>query len=237
MVEGQIKTGIIAEEPHQNDEQQRPLLGDSTPNPEQPQERHRFIRWRRHYATPISYTDPNNWIQKVIDKTFKSTGHLSNLLPTGTVLGFQLLSPIFTHQGRCNNDNQSMTVGLVTLFALSCFLSSFTDSIRDDKGTIRYGIATFRGLWIINGSATISPEQAAEFKLKFVDFLHAFMSAMVFSAVALLDPNVMNCFYPIPSKERERLTSLPVAMGIIGSVCFMTFPTTRHGIGFPLSPR
>ena len=30
------------------------------------------------------------WIQKAIGQTFQTTAHLANLLPTGTVLAFQL---------------------------------------------------------------------------------------------------------------------------------------------------
>ncbi|XP_043700320.1 protein DMP6-like [Telopea speciosissima] len=228
----------MGEEPKHQDQKQIPLLGDSIPNKEKHQEKHSFLRWHRHNAALTPFKIDNNLIQKVIGKTFRSTANLSNLLPTGTVLAFQILSPIFTNQGRCDKTSQSMTAGLVTLFAVSCFLSSFTDSFRDEKGTVRHGIATFRGLWVIDGSDTISPEEASEFRLKLVDFLHAFMSALVFAAVALLDQNVVNCFYPTPSDAtREIITAIPVGIGMTGSMCFITFPTTRHGIGFPLSPR
>ncbi|XP_042519853.1 protein DMP4-like [Macadamia integrifolia] len=203
------------EESRHHDQEHRPLLGDSN-----------------------SRNNQTNFIQNAISQTFRSTAHLANLLPTGTVLAFQLLSPIFSNQGRCDVASRSMTAGLVILCGLSCFLSSFTDSFRDDKGAVHYGIATLRGLWVIDGSATVPPEEAAEFRLKFIDFLHAFMSVLVFAAVALFDQNVVNCFYPTPSEETmELLTALPVGVGAIGSAFFITFPTTRHGVGFPLSPR
>ncbi|KAJ4975822.1 hypothetical protein NE237_000928 [Protea cynaroides] len=179
-----------------------------------------------------------NFIQDAISQTFRSSAHLANLLPTGTVLGFQLLSPIFNNQGRCDFASQSMTAGLLILCGLLCFLSSFTDSFRDDKGTVHYGVVTFRGLWIIDGSVTIPHDQAPEFQLKVIDFFHAIMSALVFASVALFDENVVNCFYPAPSEETmELLTALPVGVGVFGSMCFIKFPTTRHGLGFPLSPR
>ncbi|XP_043688552.1 protein DMP4-like [Telopea speciosissima] len=215
MVEGKNKNRIMDEESSSHDQQHRPLLGDSRPQ-----------------------TNQTNFIQNAISQTFRSTAHLANLLPTGTVLAFQLLSPIFSNQGRCDDASKFMTTGLVIFCGLSCFLSSFTDSFRDDKGTVHYGLATLRGLWVIDGSATISPEMAKEFQLKFIDFLHAFMSALVFAAVALFDTNVVNCLYPTPSEETmELLTAIPVGIGVFGSAFFVTFPTTRHGVGFPLSPR
>ncbi|RYR50335.1 hypothetical protein Ahy_A07g036924 isoform B [Arachis hypogaea] len=131
-----------------------------------------------------------NLVQKAISQTFESTAHLANLLPTGTVLAFQLLSPIFTNLGNCDSAAKTMTSFLVAICAASCFLLCFTDSFRDSKGNICYGFATFRGLWIIDGSTTLPPELAAKYSIRFIDFMHAVMSVMVFAAVALFDPNV-----------------------------------------------
>ncbi|AES63899.1 hypothetical protein MtrunA17_Chr2g0282811 [Medicago truncatula] len=175
-------------------------------------------------------------VQKAISSTFQSTAHLANLLPTGTVLAFQLLSPIFTNVGNCDSVCKSMTSVLVTLCGASCFLLNFTDSIRDSKGNICYGFATFKGLWVIDGSTKLPPQVAAKYRIKFIDFMHAMMSILVFAAIALFDQNVVNCFFPEPSKEiQEILTALPVAIGVFCSMLFVAFPTERHGIGFPLS--
>lgn len=175
-------------------------------------------------------------IQKAISQTFQSTAHLANLLPTGTVLAFQLLSPIFTNEGKCDSVCRSMTSGLIVLCGLSCLLSSFTDSFRDKNGKVCYGLATFSGLWVIDCSITVPPEFAAKYKLRFIDFMHAIMSILVFAAVALFDQNVVSCFYPTPStKAQEVLTAMPVGIGVFCSMLFVVFPTTRHGIGFPLS--
>ncbi|XP_030512801.1 protein DMP4-like [Rhodamnia argentea] len=175
-------------------------------------------------------------IQKAMTQTFESTAHLANLLPTGTVLAFQLLSPIFSNQGNCDPVSRVMMAGLVLLCGLSSFLLCFTDSFRDRKGNVCYGFATPRGLWVIDGSDTLPPELKDQYRLRFIDFAHAFMSVLVFGAVALFDENTVNCFYPTPSDEtREVLTALPVGIGVICTMLFVVFPTKRHGIGFPLS--
>uniref|UniRef100_A0A2N9G0G6 Uncharacterized protein n=1 Tax=Fagus sylvatica TaxID=28930 RepID=A0A2N9G0G6_FAGSY len=184
----------------------------------------------------INEAEEKTLIQKAISQTFQSTAHLANLLPTGTVLAFQLLSPIFTNEGIC--DPVSLVHDCCTCDPLwdVMFLLSFTDSFRDKKGNVCYGFATMRGLWVIDGSATLSPELAAEYQLRFIDFVHAFMSILVFVAVALFDMNVVSCFFPAPSDEsQEILTSLPVGIGVICSMLFVAFPTKSHGIGFPLS--
>ncbi|RDX57610.1 Protein DMP4, partial [Mucuna pruriens] len=185
-----------------------------------------------------SKSERQSLIQRAMSQTFQSTAHLANLLPTGTVLSFQLLSPIVTNQGNCDPVSKSMTATLVALCGASCFFLCFTDSFRDDKGNVCYGLATFKGLWVIDGSTTLPPQLATKFRLRFIDFMHAVMSILVFAAVALFDQNVVNCFFPSPSNEtREILTVLPVAIGIFCSMLFVAFPTHRHGIGFPLSPR
>ncbi|XP_052183184.1 protein DMP6-like [Diospyros lotus] len=184
----------------------------------------------------MSEGEDKTLIQRAISRTFQSTAHLANLLPTGSVLAFQLLAPIFTNQGDCDPVSRVLTAGLISVCGLSCFLLSFTDSFKDKNRNVCYGFATVRGLWVIDGSASLPPGEAAKYRLRFIDFLHALMSIQVFAAVALFDQNVVSCFFPAPSPEvREVLTKLPVGIGVICSMLFVVFPTKRHGIGFPLS--
>ncbi|KAL1196105.1 Protein DMP6 [Cardamine amara subsp. amara] len=178
----------------------------------------------------------NTWIQKAIGQTFQTTAHLANLLPTGTVLAYQILSPIFTNIGRCSLASRIMTASLLSICGFSCFLLSFTDSYKDLNGNVCYGFATIHGFWIIDGSASLTPERSKSYRLRFIDFAHAIMSFLVFGAVALFDQNAVKCFFPTPSAdEAEVLTALPICIGVVCSMLFATFPTTRHGIGFPLS--
>lgn len=175
-------------------------------------------------------------MQKAIGQTYQSTAHLAKLLPSGTVLSFQILAPTLAKQGHCSDMNRMMTGGLVVLCALSSFVLSFTDTFRDEEGKVRYGFATFRGLWVIDGGAPLEPLSAAGFRMRFLDFVHAIVSAMIFVAIALFDQNVVSCFYPTPSEDtKQLLTALPVAIGVIGSMLFVSFPTTRHSIGSTLS--
>ncbi|KAG6393719.1 hypothetical protein SASPL_144286 [Salvia splendens] len=177
-----------------------------------------------------------NLIQQGISQTFRSTACLANLLPTGTALCFQVLAPIFTGGGKCEAAGRAMTAALVGLCALSCVLLSFTDSVKDKKGNVCYGFATFRGMWIIDGSVTLPLEIAAKYKVRFIDFAHAVMSLVVFAAVAMFNDSVVECLWPSPSPgTKEVLAALPVGIGTVGSMFFLSFPTTRHGIGFPLS--
>ncbi|GMN53868.1 hypothetical protein TIFTF001_023006 [Ficus carica] len=177
--------------------------------------------------------------QKAMRKTFKGTAHLANLLPTGSVLAFQILSPAFTHQGQCRSAvSQALTLGLLVCCAASCFLLCFTDSFRDARGKVRHGLATFRGLWIIDGSRreVIAAEEAENYRVRVIDFFHALASLLVFAAVASFDQNVVKCFCPEPSEEvKELLVALPVGVGVLCSLFFVAFPSRRHGIGFPLS--
>ncbi|KAI3736096.1 hypothetical protein L6452_15629 [Arctium lappa] len=173
----------------------------------------------------------------VLRKALKLTAHLANLLPTGSVLVFQILTPIFTHEGKCRTHvSRTLTSILLSLCAISCFFLCFTDSFRDGGGKVRYGMATFSGLWVIDGLAKVPAEKASEYKVKFIDVFHGVLSVAVFVVIAIFDKNVVNCFYPEPSEEMaELLSTLPIGVGVLCSLLFAAFPTTRHGIGFPLS--
>eukprot|EP01018_Ginkgo_biloba_P016638 Gb_04838 [translate_table: standard] len=173
----------------------------------------------------------------IVTQTLASTAHLANLLPTGTLLAFQILCPTLSNNGRCDPVGRFMTQILLTLCGISCFMACFTDSFRGSDGKIYYGFATPRGFWTfeyVNGGNEVP--DPAKYKLRFVDFVHAFLSVLVFGAIALYDRNVVSCFYPNPKYEtKEVLDVLPVAIGVICSLLFVVFPTTRHGIGYPVT--
>ncbi|XP_047944126.1 protein DMP7-like [Salvia hispanica] len=175
--------------------------------------------------------------QKVVRKTFKGTARLSNHLPTGSVLTFQFLSPIVTNEGKCRSKaSQGATAAVLAFCAVTCFVLNFTDSFRDERGKVRYGVATFRGLWVVDGSGGLAAEEAAKYRVTFVDFVHAFLSIVIFAVVAMSDQNVAGCFFPSPSVgEMVMMTMLPMMVGAVCSIFFVVYPTTRHGVGFPLS--
>ncbi|MCD7466337.1 Protein dmp3 [Datura stramonium] len=178
--------------------------------------------------------------QSISQRALESTAHLANLLPTGTLLAFQLLIPIFTNNGSCDTATRPMTFILLALLAFSCFLACFTDSFKAPDGQIYYGLATFKGLWIFDyQAASISgvPSDLNRYRAGFIDFVHAVLSVLVFVAVALRDKNVVSCFYPTPDHETKQvLDVVPIGIGVICSLLFVVFPTRRHGIGFPVTP-
>ncbi|KAL0365005.1 UNVERIFIED_CONTAM: protein DMP3 [Sesamum angustifolium] len=177
--------------------------------------------------------------QSALSQALESSAHLANLLPTGTLLAFQLLMPIFTNNGVCDMATRPMTLGLLFVLALSCFLASFTDSIKASDGQVYYGLATFRGMWLFdysNAEASGLPGELSKYRLGFIDFVHAVLSVLVFAAVALRDKNVVSCLYPSPGHEvQEVLDIVPIGIGLISSLLFVIFPTKRHGIGYPVT--
>ncbi|KAG8046298.1 hypothetical protein GUJ93_ZPchr0008g12375 [Zizania palustris] len=166
-----------------------------------------------------------------------TTANLANLLPTGTVMAFQLLAPAFTNNGACDATTALLTRGLLAVLALSCLLASFTDSIRcPADGLVYYGLATPRGLWLLDyppGSAP--PPDTSRYRLTLIDAVHAALSVAVFGVVAARDKNVVSCFWPAPPKgTAEVLSIVPLGVGVMCSLLFVAFPTRRHGIGYPV---
>ncbi|CAN6448419.1 unnamed protein product [Victoria cruziana] len=198
-----------------------------------------------HHQSCTCYRKEENeqlfWRRKAVNRALKSSANLANLLPTGTVLAFQLFSPIFSNEGECDRNSRLMTAGLVAFCGISCFLLCFTDSFKGVDGDVFHGIATPCGLWVLDDhgicrNGGLEPEKAFEFRVRLIDFVHAFASVLVFAAVATLDRNVVACFCPEPSQSAQLLLlSGSLSVGFFCSLLFLSFPTTRHGIGFHIN--
>ncbi|XP_057773408.1 protein DMP3-like [Salvia miltiorrhiza] len=181
----------------------------------------------------VSVTPPP---QSALAQALRGSANLANLLPTGTLLAFQLLTPIFTNGGACDAATRPMTFALLLVLALSCFLASFTDSLRCANGEVHYGFATREGLWLFDSPDAAALPDLRKFRLNAMDVVHAFVSVMVFVAVALRDKNAVGCFYPRPAREvQEVLDIAPIGIGLISSLLFVVFPSRRNGIGYPVT--
>ncbi|XP_043705154.1 protein DMP3-like [Telopea speciosissima] len=172
-------------------------------------------------------------LQRTISQTLTSTAKLASLLPTGTLMAFQLLIPIFTNNGICDSLARHLTLLLLILLSVSCFLACFTDSFKSLDGQIYYGIATSKGMWLFDYPEPSTPD-LTKYKLRLIDFVHGVLTVLVFISIALRDRNVLSCFYPQPKHEMQQLLDIvPVGVGLFCSLLFMVFPTRRHGIGYP----
>ncbi|KAL2942234.1 Protein DMP10 [Bienertia sinuspersici] len=169
-----------------------------------------------------------------VHKTLAGAANLTNLLPTGTVLAFQALIPPFSHNGLCHVVNKYLTITLIMVFALVCFLSSFTDSFLGPNGKLYYGIATRKGLYVFNVMKW-EEEDLSKYRFRFIDFVHAFVSLIVFLVFAFGDSHVLKCFLGKSVDEywvNALLLNLPLGVGVMSSFLFILFPTTRRGIGY-----
>ncbi|KZV34625.1 hypothetical protein F511_27326 [Dorcoceras hygrometricum] len=167
----------------------------------------------------------------ITQTTLTGVANLIKLLPTGTVFLYQFLNPVLTNNGQCDTIHKYLSSILVVLCGLSCCFASFTDSYKDSQGNTHYGIVTRKGLW-----ASSSSQDLSSYKLRFTDFVHGFFSLIVFSVIALLDPNTVACFYPsFESTKKILLMVLPPVIGAVSSSIFVILPNKRNGIGYPSS--
>lgn len=174
-----------------------------------------------------------------VHKTLASAANLANLLPSGTVLAFQTLAPSFSNKGACHLSNRYLMASLTAFCSVICFLSSFTDSFTDSDGKLYYGVATWKGLLILNwdDDDDIDCEMDLSRFRGLMDFVHATAALVVFLAFALCDVNVQGCFFPSGAPDVDVLVvNLPLAAGVFSTFFFMIFPTTRRGIGYSDMP-
>ncbi|CAI8591620.1 unnamed protein product [Vicia faba] len=178
--------------------------------------------------------------KRAVTGTLTAAANLTKMLPTGTVLAFQILIPVFTNKGSCDSVTHILTLGLLLLLAFSAILACFTDTVKSSDGKrIYHGIATIKGLLLFDYSPvddTSTLPDLAKYKIRAMDFIHAFLSVLVFFGVSLSDTNVVTCYYPKPGVETKALLYIiPLGIGTLCSSLFLLFPTTRHGIGYPLT--
>lgn len=140
--------------------------------------------------------------------------------------GPRLPSPVpHLHQPRplhrCEPDRDCMPCG--PLRGLSCFILNYTDSFHSE-GKVNYGLATFGGLWVFD-NVPLAPDTAGKYRIRFRDFVHAFMSVLIFMAVVLCERNVVSCFYPLRSENMEQvLAGCDRSARECAVCCFTNYP-------------
>ncbi|KAK4280062.1 hypothetical protein QN277_011737 [Acacia crassicarpa] len=166
----------------------------------------------------------------IINAILSGTARLNVLLPTATILGFSILTPILTDDGECSELSRWLTGVFLAILAVSCVFFTLTDSFRTTSGRLCYGVATWRGIWTFNGGKK-KPREPLDYRLKWSDLFHASLSLISFLAFAGLNHDVVKCYYPgIPRKVTN---TVPLVVGFIVSVLFVVFPSKRRGIGYP----
>ncbi|WVZ81398.1 hypothetical protein U9M48_028778 [Paspalum notatum var. saurae] len=188
------------------------------------------------YVTGGSATKPP--APPLVDKTLCCACDIIKLLPTGTVMVFHELAPSFSNHGACGAASRGLTVALIGACAASCVLLSFTDSLVGCDGRLYYGVATSRGFYPFNFDGACDERRrkfgnVPRMKVSPLDFVHALVSAFLFVVVALGNAGIQSCLFPVIGPDvREVLMNLPVGLGILSSLVFMIFPTTRKSIGY-----
>lgn len=76
-------------------------------------------------------------------------------------------------------------------------------------------------------------KELSKFRIRWIDFVHAFVSLFVFLIFAISDTDVQSCFFPEAGGNMDAMVmNLPLGAGVFSSFLFMIFPTTRRGIGY-----
>ncbi|URE00726.1 hypothetical protein MUK42_35690 [Musa troglodytarum] len=178
------------------------------------------------------------------DKTLSTAANLAQLLPTGTVLAFQALAPSFARRGECYASSRSLISVLIAVGAVSCAFFSITDSFVGADNRLYYGVATLRSLYVFNYNGADGEARRrvlgdlAQYRLRPLDYVHALFTVLVFLTIAFGDAMVQNCLFPDAGPNaRELLVNLPLGAGVLSTLVFMLFPTSRKGIGYTNTAR
>lgn len=168
---------------------------------------------------------------------------LSNVLPTGTFLAFQVLAPLATNNGDCGKTEIVVTSITLVLLCVLCCVSCFTDSYKaPENGTVYYGIVTPKGLWNPNfrhahiagtNGGSIYTAGGTRYVLEVDDFVNATLSVVALATISMLTAPVTTCLYPkIPSSLQK---TIPILVGLVVSVVCAFGTSPRSGIGFAMT--
>ncbi|TVU11952.1 hypothetical protein EJB05_45564, partial [Eragrostis curvula] len=106
-------------------------------------------------------------------------------LPSIPVFAFQMLLRSVPGDGSCSVVLVIVVWAGLLLCTASCIFPRFIDSFRGIDGKVHYGVITPWGLYPFRAGHDVSTED--RYRLRFVDILHAAMSALVFISIALSD--------------------------------------------------
>lgn len=190
----------------------------------------------------------------VLNKALASAATLVKLLPSSTVFAFHALSPSFSNSGLCYPSNKYLTALLIIVCSISCCFFAFTDSITGSDGKVYYGVATYEGIYVFNnycsgngrgrnnnadvrggggGDNDDGLMDLKRFRIRWMDYMHALFSLIVFMTIAFGDSEVMKCFFPCAGPNHKTLlVNLKLGAVFLSSVVFLIFPTSRKGIGY-----
>ncbi|XP_002966215.2 protein DMP4 [Selaginella moellendorffii] len=170
-------------------------------------------------------------IARSLASALRGSADLANMLPTGTLLLFQTLDPILRRAGSCQD--KTLSAAFLIVCSVVCFVLSFTDSFEAPNGKVYYGFATFRGMWTPQIEQPCPGVDLSKFRITVGDFVHAFLTVYVFLTTSAFSTDVASCFFTVPD---EVVRAAPSITAFLVSSVFLLFPTTRHGIGFPVKP-
>jgi hypothetical protein len=167
-------------------------------------------------------------VARGVQSTLSKTSLLANFLPTGTLLAFEMILPAASGDGSCSAVSVVMIRSLLALCGASCFVFHFTDSFRAPDGKVYYGFVTPRGLSLFRTDLGVEVPREDRYRPGLVDVVHAVMSVVVFTDVALSDYRVSGCVLPSHRKEMDEvMESFPL---IVGTVCSGLFLTFQHAL-------
>ena len=100
-----------------------------------------------------------------------------------------------------------------------------------------YGFATFKNFWVLNyvhdgnnPDEKEIEENCKKYKIRGIDYVHAFGSLIVFLIFAFSSSDVLHCFFPHGGENQYSMVLyLPLVAGVLSSFLFSICPTERKG--------
>ncbi|GFR47316.1 hypothetical protein Agub_g9004 [Astrephomene gubernaculifera] len=170
---------------------------------------------------------------------------VSYYFPTHTLTIFQILSNLVINDSSfCQDQERSLVIAMLVLFALACFFASFTDTYTALNGQKFWVLMMpFYGpLCFSLPTGEDKDRMYDHYYLKVRDYVHALLSTAAFVLIVLFTNPVCMCIFPSGVKDGTSqfdaaiVRTVPVVVALLIGLITMCLGPPRQMLGFQNVP-
>ncbi|KAG2490176.1 hypothetical protein HYH03_011305 [Edaphochlamys debaryana] len=170
---------------------------------------------------------------------------ISYYFPTHTLTIFQILANLVINDSpKCEDQERSLIIAMLVLFAIACFFSSFTDTYTATNGQKYWVlIMPFYGPLCFSLPTDEDKDRVYDYYyLKIRDYVHAVLATAAFLLIMLFTNPTCMCIFPDPAANGTSqfsdavVRTVPVVVALLIGMMMICLGPPRQMLGFQNVP-
>ncbi|PNH08555.1 hypothetical protein TSOC_004880 [Tetrabaena socialis] len=170
---------------------------------------------------------------------------VSYYFPTHTLTVFQILGNLVINDSSyCQDQERSLVIAMLVLFALACFFASFTDTYSASNGQSYWVlIMPFYGPLCFSLPTDDDKDKVYDmYFLKIRDYVHATLSTAAFVLIMLFTNPICMCIFPSGLKDGTSrfdaaiVRTVPIVVALLIGMIMICLGPPRQMLGFQNVP-